>query len=75
MAWTGTKTRGGARGNNDHLAEHCRDELCPSLPCRMYKKGPEDGYDEGYDRGWIDGEAAGYSAGFAAGMASSAGSG
>jgi hypothetical protein len=71
MAWTRTWTAGTARGSNDHMAEHCKDELCHRLPCRMYKAGKRDGWDEGYDRGFIDGEAAGFSAGFAAGAASS----
>jgi hypothetical protein len=53
------------RGNNDHLAEYCKDETCPRLPCRMWKAG----YDEGYRKGYDDGYAAGYGAGFAAGFA------
>jgi hypothetical protein len=69
--WGATATR----GNNDHLAEHCKDELCPRLPCRMYKKGRQDGYDGGYFVGFRDGEAAGFSAGFAAGAASATGGG
>lgn len=71
----GTATCPGATatGSNDHLAEHCRDELCHRLPCRIYKAGKRDGYDEGYNRGFLDGEAAGFSAGFAAGAASAGG--
>jgi hypothetical protein len=69
VAWT-DQLHGATR---DHLAEHCRDELCPRLPCRMFKAGKAEGYDEGYSRGWIDGEAAGYSAGFSAGAASAGG--
>jgi hypothetical protein len=30
MAYTRT-------ARNDHMAEHCRDELCPRLPCQMFK--------------------------------------
>jgi hypothetical protein len=63
------------RGKNDHLAEHCRDDLCPRLPCRMYKAGYRNGYEDGYARGFLDGEAAGFAAGFAAGTASATGGG
>lgn len=75
MAWTDAMRRATATAAGDHIAEHCRDEYCPRLPCRMYKAGQADGYDKGYDRGFLDGEAAGFSAGFAAGAASSTGSG
>jgi hypothetical protein len=77
MAWNGTINRGTARGNNDHLAEHCRDDLCRRLPCEMfkagYRKGYDDGYQDGYAAGYGAGYAAGYSAGYSAGAASSSG--
>jgi hypothetical protein len=50
-------------GTSQHLAEQCRDEGCPRLPCRMWK----DGYRKGYDKGWEEGYAAGYGAGYSAG--------
>lgn len=62
-------------GTSQHLAEFCKDETCPRLPCRMWKAGYAKGYDEGYRTGWMDGEAAGFSAGFAAGIAAAAQSG
>lgn len=48
MAWT-SKLYGATA--TDHLAEHCRDELCPRLPCRMYKAGYWAGYEDGRIRG------------------------
>jgi len=79
MAWTGTTRAGATRGSNDHLAETCEDELCPRLPCRMFKDGYRKGYDRGYADGYRDGYSAGYaagwSAGFTAGMAAATGSG
>ena len=67
MAWTSTTRTGATRGNNDHLAETCEDELCPRLPCRMFKDGYRKGYDRGYEDGYAAGYRDGYSAGFAAG--------
>jgi hypothetical protein len=64
VAWYGF--RGGAaatRGNNDHFAEECTDQMCPRLPCRTFWAG----YRKGYDRGWEEGYAAGYGAGYSAG--------
>jgi hypothetical protein len=76
MPWTGKYTGATAtRGSNDHLAEHCRDDLCRRLPCEMFKAGYRKGYDEGYEDGYAAGYGAGYSAGFGAGVASAAGSG
>jgi hypothetical protein len=70
MGWNGNGRATATRRSNDHLAERCRDDDCPRLPCRMFKAGYRKGYDDGYAKGWMDGEAAGYSAGFAAGAAS-----
>jgi hypothetical protein len=64
-----TATRPG-RGNNDHYAELCRDDLCPRLPCRMFKDGYQYGYHKGYEEGYVAGYGAGYAAGFSAGQAS-----
>ena len=50
-------------GTAQHLAEQCKGEACPRLPCRMWK----DGYRKGYDKGWEEGYAAGYGAGYSAG--------
>jgi flagellar biosynthesis/type III secretory pathway protein FliH len=72
MAWTTTTSR---TGTPEHLAEQCEDELCPRLPCRMFKDGYRKGYDRGYEDGYAAGYGAGYSAGFAAGVAAGAGSG
>jgi flagellar biosynthesis/type III secretory pathway protein FliH len=68
VAWT-DKLYGATatRGSNDHLAEQCKDELCPRLPCRMWKDGYGKGWDDGYEEGYRKGYAAGYSAGYAAG--------
>lgn len=67
MAWD--KHYGGTavRGNNDHMAEQCHDDVCPRLPCRMFKAGYEKGWDDGFEEGYRLGYAAGYSAGYAAG--------
>jgi hypothetical protein len=66
-------------GTSQHLAEFCKDETCPRLPCRMWKVGYEKGYERGYQDGYAAGYAAGYSAGFGAGFsagtASATGSG
>jgi len=59
----------------EHLAEHCRDEGCPRLPCRMFKAGYRKGYDDDYSAGFAAGYSAGYSAGFSAGLAAGTGSG
>ena len=32
------------RGTAQHLAEQCRDDDCPRLPCRMFKAGYRKGY-------------------------------
>lgn len=61
--------------SNDHMAEHCKDELCPRLPCRMFHAGYRKGWDEGYQQGWFEGEAAGFATGYAAGMPSGGGNG
>jgi hypothetical protein len=71
VAWNpyrGSATAPG-RGNNDHLAEQCRDSLCPRLPCRMWKDGYRVGYDKGWEEGYAAGFGAGYSAGYGAGYA------
>ena len=54
-------------GTSQHLAEHCRDEWCQRLPCRMWKDGYERGYEDGQSAGYASGYAAGYSAGYSAG--------
>ncbi len=69
MAFTSTARSGATRGSNDHLAEQCEDELCPRLPCRMFKAGYRKGYDRGYSDGYRDGYSAGWAAGFTAGFA------
>jgi flagellar biosynthesis/type III secretory pathway protein FliH len=69
--WHGTA----ATGSSDHLAERCEDELCPRLPCRMFKAGYRKGYGAGYEAGYAAGYGAGYGAGFAAGVASASGQG
>jgi hypothetical protein len=48
---------------HDHLAERCRDDDCPRLPCRLYKAGYECGLEEGHGAGYAAGYGAGYSAG------------
>jgi hypothetical protein len=48
-------------GTAQHLAERCRDDDCPRLPCRMWK--------DGYQRGAEDAAATAYASGFAAGAA------
>jgi hypothetical protein len=68
--WSGATA---TRGNNDHLAEQCRDELCRRLPCEMFKAGWRAGYDVGWAEGEAAGQAAGYSAGMSAGLATCAG--
>ncbi len=72
MAFT-TRTR--QPGTSQHMAEQCKDESCPRLPCRMWKAGYRKGYDDGWNDGYMAGEAAGFAAGFAAGMSAGAGSG
>jgi hypothetical protein len=66
-------------GTAQHLAEKCKDDTCPRLPCRMWKAGYRKGWDDGYWQGFREGEAVGFASGFAAGMAAgmaaSAGSG
>ncbi|HTX85619.1 MAG TPA: hypothetical protein VME44_25825 [Streptosporangiaceae bacterium] len=62
-------------GTAQHLAEFCKDELCPRLPCRMFKSGYEKGYQDGYAVGYAAGYSAGFGAGFSSGVASAAGSG
>ncbi len=59
----GYATRTAPGGTAQHMAEQCKDETCPRLPCRMFKAG----YEEGYRKGWDEGYAAGYGAGFSAG--------
>lgn len=56
-------------GSNDHLAEQCKNEGCPRLPCRMFKAGYREGYRRGWDDGWAAGYGVGYSAGYGAGYA------
>jgi hypothetical protein len=61
VAWSDNGRRATAtRGNNDHLAEQCKDELCPRLPCQMFKAGQREAAEREYTRGWCDGEAAGF---------------
>lgn len=72
MAFTSTKRTGATRGGNDHLAERCEDELCPRLPCRIFKDGCRKGYDRGYSDGYQAGAASGWAAGFSAGVAAAA---
>jgi hypothetical protein len=45
---------GTGSGSNPHLAEDCDDDLCPRLPCRMWKGGYEQGYWRGYEQGQAD---------------------
>lgn len=56
MPWTGYLRGATATGSNDHLAEHCRDELCHRLPCRLYKAGYERGFEDGRIRGRAEAE-------------------
>ena len=53
-------------GTAQHLAEHCRDDYCHRLPCRMFKAGYRKGYEEGHAAGYADGYDAGFQAGWAA---------
>lgn len=62
-------------GTAQHLAEQCKDDGCPRLPCRMFRAGYRKGWDDGYNQGYFEGEAAGFAAGFSAGMASATSSG
>lgn len=34
--------------SQQHLAEYCKDDYCPRLPCRMFKAG----YEKGFADGW-----------------------
>jgi hypothetical protein len=58
-------------GTAQHLAEHCTDDGCTRLPCRMFKagyaRGYQDGLGDGYTAGYSDGYIAGYSAASASG--------
>jgi hypothetical protein len=56
-------------GTSQHLAEHCRDDWCPRLPCRMWKAG----YERGYEDARLAGDyASGYSEGYKAAAADAA---
>lgn len=76
MAWTGLWRGAAATGSNEHLAERCRDDLCPRLPCRLFKAGYAAAAEIEYARGFRDGESAGaaraWQQGFSAGMAAAA---
>lgn len=54
-------------GSNDHLAEHCHDELCRRLPCEMFKAGYRKGLADGESRGHARGRAEGYQDGLSDG--------
>lgn len=56
--------------SGQHLAEHCRDDYCMRLPCRMFRAGYRKGFEEGHAAGFADGYASGYSAGYSAGSSS-----